>query len=200
MSDPVLTEVTSALEIVLVERLSDGTFQLIGEVPPPPWFVHAWRGSDSGEGTTLEQAFPVLGSFLSEAETFWQRSDDGRLQAGTVVIVDESGHDVPVSATAMVLGGRRVLLLQRAPGFEERQRVLQRARVDALSREEIVRQVQKLHRPVEALAAAVDRLDATGLTDEQRAHGASIKAQVEELQRILEQLPRLPRAATPRSR
>jgi hypothetical protein len=200
VSDPVLTELTSALEMVLVERLSDGTFQLIGDAAPPQWFVDAWRGADPGQGATLSQAFPVLSAFLSDAEVFWQRSEDGRLQGEAFVITDASGQDVPVSATAMVLNGRRVLLIQRAPGFEERQRVLQRARVDALSREEMVRQLQKLHRPVEALAKIARDLAATPLTDEQRAQTGRIREEVEELQRVLDQLPRLPRSATPHRR
>ena len=78
--------------------------------------------------------------------------------------------------------------------------MLQRARVDALSREEMVRQLQKLHRPVEALAKIVRDLAATSLTDEQRAQTGRIREEVEELHRVLDQLPRLPRSATPHRR
>ena len=73
MSNAALADVCSALEFVVLERL-EGGFVRMGDYPLPPWFVRVFiQAQNEGSTLTLTDVFPVLDSFLSEADQFWDR-------------------------------------------------------------------------------------------------------------------------------
>lgn len=200
MPDTVLDHLSLALDLVVMERLTGGVFMRIGDQPPPSWFVHTFRAAGHGQPVTLSQAFPVLDTFLSEAEEFWERSADSRLESEALIVNDASGEQLPLSATAVAVKGRHFLLMQRLTRFADRQQILQRAREQALAHEDVIKRIQSMHRPVATLARLTDELARMELTGQQREQMVSITTQVETLRRLLDELPQMPRGSSARPR
>jgi hypothetical protein len=200
MSDPLLSTLVAILDIVVLERLHGGSFRQLGTEHPPSWFSEAFHSADTGAPVTLVQAFPVLDSFLSEAEVFWQRTAYGRLDGEAFVVAGSGGHNLALMTIAVALQGRHFLLIQRVAGFDERQQVLQRAREQALSHEAVVRKIDGLRQPFSKLTACADELAASGLSQAQGTVMARARAELEALGRLLDELPKLPPAASPAGR
>jgi hypothetical protein len=194
VSNAALADVCSALEFVVLERL-DGGFVRMGDYPLPPWFVRVFIQAQN-EGVTLTSVFPVLDSFLSEADQFWTSIGDGRLSSEAFMATDSLGEELAIVATAVGAGGRRFLLIQPDAFFPERQRVLQIARDQALEQERLVKQIQELRKPIASLAALAADLPAAPPADAHRVQIERIATHVSTLQRIVGELPQAPRGAS----
>ena len=191
-SESLLGALVSILDIVVLERLYGGSFRQLGGERPPSWFTGAFNAVDPGAPVTLVQAFPVLDSFLSEAEAFWQRTSYGRLDGEAFVVTGPEGKNLPLSTIAVAIDGRHFLLIQRVPGFDDRQQILQRAREQALAHEAVVRKIDSLRQPFAKLAAVVGELTAA---DDDTARGALMgraASEIEAMRIVLEELPKLP--------
>lgn len=200
MSNDVLADICSALDFVVLER-QEGGFVRLGDGPLPPWFVRVFiREQGDGPNLTLTDVFPVLDSFLSEAELFWDRTREGRLASEAFMATDSLGDELAIVATALGRNGRRYLLMQPDASFPERQRILQRAREQALEHEQMVRQIQELRPPVAALARVSTDLAGGTATDSTRAQSERIVSEVKTLQRILGELPQRSQGASARRR
>jgi hypothetical protein len=160
MPDPLLATLVSVLDVVVLERLHGGAFRQVGNHPCPSWFVETFQDVDPRAPVTLLQAFPVLDSFLTEAEIFWERTGYGRLEGEAVVVAGPGGRNLPLATIAVAMEGRHFLLLQRVAGFDDRQHILQRAREQALAHEVIVKRIDALRRPLEKLTALAGELAA----------------------------------------
>jgi hypothetical protein len=196
VSETVLAQLAAALDMVVMEQVPGGTFIQIGDAPPPEWFTRIYRTAGGGRRPTIEQSFPGLSAFLHEAETFWKSHDDGRLDSGDFMVPDGSGRDLPISATAIRLKGRRFLVLQLTAGFEDRQGILQRAREQALAHEQVIRKVHSLRRPLSTLVRLADELAGPVLSDRQREQVSGIKDHLQTMSGVLEELPKLPGTAS----
>jgi hypothetical protein len=194
VSNAALADVCSALEFVVLERL-DGGFVRMGDYPLPPWFVRVFIQAQN-EGVTLTSVFPVLDSFLSDADQFWTSVGDGRLSSESFMATDSRGEELAIVATAVGIRGRRFLLMQPDASFPERQRVLQVAREQALEHERLVKQLQELRKPIASLAALAADLAAPPSAEAQRAQIERIASHVSTLQRIVGELPQGPRGAS----
>jgi hypothetical protein len=196
VSNVALADVCSALELVVLERL-EGGFVRMGDYPLPPWFVRVFIQAHS-EGVTLTTVFPVLDSFLSEADQFWDSIGEGRLSSEPFMATDSLGEELAIVATAVGSRGRRFLLMQPDATFPERQRLLQRAREQALAYERLVKQIHELRQPVAGLAALAVDLAAGPSADAHRAEIERIATHASTLQAILGDLPQGPRGASAR--
>jgi hypothetical protein len=194
VSNAALADVCSALEFVVLERL-DGGFVRMGDYPLPPWFVRVFIQAQN-EGVTLTSVFPVLDSFLSDADQFWTSIGDGRLSSEAFMASDSLGEELAIVATAVGASGRRFLLMQPDASFPERQRVLQIAREQALEQERLVKQIQELRKPIASLAALAADLPAAPPADAHRVQIERIATHVSTLQRIVGELPQGPRGAS----
>jgi hypothetical protein len=194
VSNAALADVCSALEFVVLERL-DGGFVRMGDYPLPPWFVRVFIQAQN-EGVTLTSVFPVLDSFLSEADQFWTSIGDGRLSSEAFMATDSLGEELAIVATAVGARGRRFLLMQPDASFPERRRVLQIARDQALEQERLVKQIQELRKPIASLAALAADLPAAPPADAHREQIERIATHVSTLQRIVGELPQAPRGAS----
>jgi hypothetical protein len=194
VSNAALADVCSALEFVVLERL-DGGFVRMGDYPLPPWFVRVFIQAQN-EGVTLTSVFPVLDSFLSDADQFWTSVGDGRLSSESFMATDSHGEELAIVATAVGTRGRRFLLMQPDASFPDRQRVLQVAREQALEQERLVKQIQELRKPIASLAALAADLAAPPSAEAQRAQIERIASHVSTLQRIVGELPQGPRGAS----
>ena len=193
--DPLLSTLVSILDLAVLERQPGGAFRQIGG-DPPSWFTQAMKNADAGRPVTVVQAFPVLESFLNEADEFWRKTAYGRLEGEAFVITDVNGRNLPVAPIAVVMEGRHFLLLHRAAGFDERQRVLQRAREQALGQEKVVKQIDGLRRPVTRIGNAVTELMKQPLSEVQAAAVTTIMTELEAMKAQLEELPKLPPASS----
>jgi hypothetical protein len=198
VSNAALADVCSALELVVLER-GGGGFLRIGDYPLPPWFVRVFIQAQN-EGVTLTSVFPVLDSFLSEADQFWESMGDGRLSSEAFMATDSLGEELAIVATAVGAGGRRFLLMQPDASFPERQRILQRAREQALDYERLLRQIQELRKPVASLSALAADLAAGPSADAHRPEIERIATHANTLQGIVRDLPQGPRGASPTRR
>ena len=190
-----LNDLSTALDLIVLEQLPAGSFCKVGTTFIPAWFDSAFADAASSDAVSLADAFPVLDVFLQEAESLWAGGADGRLDSEPFIVVDRSGAEVAVTATALAVRGRRYLILQSDAAFTERRRELQTARDQALAHERTVRQLRELERPVATLARLVD--DPEFVKDDSVAARA-IRQQVQVLRGLLDELPRAPRGATPR--
>ena len=195
MVDSVLSDLSTALDLVVLEPLPAGGFRKAADTHVPPWFLSAFAQASGEDPLSLLDAFPVLDAFLRDAEALWSGDADGRTDGEPFIIVDQSGRDVPVTATALLVRGHRYLLLQTTPSFKDRQRELQTARDHALAHERIVRQMQALRTPVATLARIVD--DPKFTSHDAHAAATAIRDQVDLLRGLLDQLPQPARGATP---
>ena len=165
MADSLLTDLSEVLDLVVLEQLPGGFAQITAGALPS-WFVRAFRTADVGGHVTLLEALPALDAFLAEAETFWNRATEGRLASEPFLVTDAPNHETPVAATAVTFNGRRILLLEPDRGYEDRQRLLQRAREHALAHEQVVRRIQDLHGPLADLSRLSDQLSKGALSDD----------------------------------
>jgi hypothetical protein len=200
VSESVLGELISVLDLVVLERHRGGSFVQLGDHRPPRWFVKAFDNAGAREDVTLLQAFPILDSFLSEAELFWERTSDGRLEGEAFVVTSPGGENLPLVPIAVATQRRQFLILQRVAGFDEKQRILQTARDRALEYEQVVKRIDSLNRPLTTLLRLAEELRSAELSEAARKQAAGINEAAVTLRTLLDQLPQLPRAATTRPR
>ena len=196
LREAVIGDLVGALDLVILERLPGGVLFRLGDHTPPAWFSGTFHAAHRTKEVTLLEAFPVLDVFLSEAEIFWGREADGRLDGEICVMTSEDGTNLALATVAVSMDGRKFLLLQRVPGFDDRQNVLQRARERALEHEQVIKRIDLLQHPLITLSELVKELAAMDLGERQRQHLDRITEEVIALRQRLDQLPRLPKGAT----
>lgn len=191
-SGNMLGRLVSVLDLVVLERLPGGAMYQLGDERPPAWFAETFHNAGNREPVTLLQAFPVMDAFISEAEIFWERTSDGRLESEPFVVTSAGGANLPLAAIAVAMHGRRFLLLQRVAGFDDRQHILQRARERALEYETLVKRIHALRRPAATLARLAGELGASKLGEPDQARALAIAKEAETLRELLDDLPQLP--------
>ncbi|HSP94478.1 MAG TPA: hypothetical protein VLU06_07990 [Thermoanaerobaculia bacterium] len=134
--EPIGDELLAALEVAVLEEDSAGTLRPIGTVPE--WF-RRFRPAAVSAPESLGKALgsPFLENFLIDAKDFWKYRGPGRLRSGLWTETGDMGTDFQLEASAVCVGGRRILLLAiQTLVHEEKQAVLQRARSNNLRRRE----------------------------------------------------------------
>lgn len=201
MTDTLLAEILARLDLVVFEQLPAGVFLRVGHVEPPSWFRRLFLEAAGNEPVTIAEAFPFVEHFLTDAENFWREGSERRLRSDPFTIADPERGEVPLVASAVAVGHRRFLVLERPPDFDERRGALQRAREQALDHEEHVRRTGALLAPVDAARQLTERLATSGLTPEQRALASGISEQLASLSTSIETLAPLPKGVSrPRRR
>jgi signal transduction histidine kinase len=143
MSEAILTDLLAALDVMVVERLKDGSFRVISTIPA--WFT--WLYSEAvtnPQQVQFNQTSPFLENFLVEAEAFWQEAQPGLLKSGMWEEKGPSGKEDHLEAAAICLGERKILLIQLlGVAHEERRRLLQVAREKSLLQNQLFKEIQK---------------------------------------------------------
>ena len=194
----IIVDLVAALDLVILERLEGGVLSRIGGTSPPAWFAGNLHGVHPQKAVTLLEAFPVLDAFVSDAEVFWEREGDGRLEAEPSVMTLSSGDHLALATVAIKMNGRKFLLLQPIAGFADRQHVLQRARDRALEYEQVVKTIDLARHPLQNVEQLIAELGAMELSESQREHVRRIADQLMSLRAHVDALPQLPKAATPK--
>ena len=131
-------DILSVLGIAVFEPAGPGSLVLAG--PPPAW-LRAMQPAVSEVGVSevgvmgVEDTFPFLSGFLVVARAFWDNGEPGCLRSD----IWEQG-ELPLRATALLAGQRRLLLIERLEEeFEEYRDALQRSRERGLDNERLER-------------------------------------------------------------
>lgn len=185
MSDDVLRDVVEALDAVVIERMPNAGYLLMTPAP-------AWLAGALADGQSLGDAFPFLRHFLQFAGRAWHDGPPARAESGPFEA--EIGEDrVLLTATALSVGGRRMLVLQRLAGDTDPRAILQRAREQLLDRERLERAVMAVHGPAQAVAEACAEIAALGLPPAAHDAVGRLDAAVDRLRTAVAPLPVPPR-------
>jgi signal transduction histidine kinase len=138
-----LANLLAALEIVVMERLSERSFRPINTLPG--WFkrfVPEVRGGQ--DAIQPGHLFPFLENFLVDAERFWQEHHTGWMSSGIWMETDPLGNEYALEASALCLGRQKFLLITYPrSAYEEKQALIQRARENSLEYHRFDKEIQK---------------------------------------------------------
>ena len=150
-TDPVLAAVLTHLGGCLLERVGPRTFRVRGE--PPGWSVALFGseclGDEAGAFDPIER-IPFLEGFLPDAEAVWRgEAADAMSGHWTQELPGTDSAEAPaelvLECRAMLVGdGRELLLIQRVTDrFQEKRRILQKARGALLEYEHLRKEVDR---------------------------------------------------------
>jgi len=199
VTDAVLAELLTRLDLVVFERLPGDVFVRFGSAQAPSWFSRLSLTSRE-EAITIEQAMPFVGEFLTAANEAWRAGGETRLCSDPFTVTDTTGGEVALVASAVVVANRCFLILESPYDFEERRGALQSARENVLAHEEHLRRTGELLRPIHAAQQVMHQLTASGLTPEQEILAARISELLESLSASVESLAPLPKGVSRRLR
>jgi signal transduction histidine kinase/CheY-like chemotaxis protein/HPt (histidine-containing phosphotransfer) domain-containing protein len=128
---------------VLFEAVGEGEFKPTGTWPE--WCRKMW-GDAPPAGATLRlgEKSAFLENFLYDAEDFWKTKQSGSVSSGNWIEAGESGESIPLEASAVMIDGRRVLIVRNlGKAYVEQQEMYQTARDSLLSHEKLLREILK---------------------------------------------------------
>jgi hypothetical protein len=178
--DSLPLDLVQAMDLLAVERTDDYAF--IQVAPAPAWAVRI-LAAQRGQPLSLASAFPYLDRFITEAETFW-RDGTERVLLSAPFIAQDGEDELLLRATALNLGPRSVLVIERLRGDADTRGVLQTARDNRLIQERLQRQVDTAKPLVASLGGEIDRL-LEGVDDAHRAAADRIKRDLAKLRSTL---------------
>jgi hypothetical protein len=196
MNDVLLPELFRALNLVAIERQTNGTYYLV--TPAPVWLSGALATAHVGERHTLSGAFPFLDDVLHQAAGAWNAGAPASIVAGPFAATVE-GDDLLLRATALTVDGRALLVLERLVGAADTRPMLQKARRHVLEGEQLAKQAAKVHAPSTAIAALIARLRGTTLSADQQGLVDELGEAASRLHAVVGDLPAPPPARTRRT-
>ncbi len=152
--DSLPLDLVQAMDLLAVERTDYYAFIQIA--PAPAWAVRI-LAAKRGEPLSLASAFPYLDRFISEAETFW-RDGTERVLISPQFVAQDGDEELLLRATALNLGPRSVLVIERLRGDADTRGVLQTARETRLVQERLQRQVDTARPLVASLSTELEKL------------------------------------------
>lgn len=138
-----LGQLFQAMDIVVLERMADGTFRLLSAIPA--WLPRLYpEVTQQHMGLQPGHVFPFLAHFLEEAQTFWQVKSAGQISSGPWRETDATGQEYALEALAFCLSRHQILCLTcpKWP-FAATQALLQRARDERLVHLQLQRELAK---------------------------------------------------------
>ena len=152
MAETSLTDLFTALDLVVMQRVGDGAFFLHGTAPAWLRRVNArWKGERE---ILVSRTFPFLDHFLADAEAFWATGEFGRVGSGLSSEPGADGKDFHFEAWAVAVDSGQFLLLEWRRDGEQLQSMLQRAREGLLEQERLERTQAQLQRTQSQLRKA----------------------------------------------
>jgi len=130
--DSLFNRVLSILDIAVFERAEEASeFRLRGL--PPKWWIQCMGPSDC-TALDLNHCSPFLQDYLTRCHPAWEGELGSIEKSGPWTESDRQGGTMTLEATALSIGSRRLLLIERlGAGFEQMQAIVQRAREKMLA-------------------------------------------------------------------
>ena len=128
MNDSILKNLFKYLNIAVLKRLSNDSFQLIGTMPV--WLKNLYPDSfDKNKTINLGENSPFLENFLIDAEDFWKSETSGKLWSGQWIEESPAGKEYFMEATALFKDKTKILLIELSRySYEEKQSIIQKGR------------------------------------------------------------------------
>ncbi len=152
----------AAMNIVVMERLGDGSLQVIGTTPH--WFGQLYPNVDmEGGRLRLEDGSSFLEIFIDEVADFWRKNETGRLTSDAWTETDSLGNECILEVSATCFEGRKIVVIESlGDSFKKRQTVFQKARETFLDKEALEKVVaertEDLRKTTEDLRKALDAI------------------------------------------
>jgi hypothetical protein len=153
-----------ALDLAIIERLSDGLFHADARAA---WLDRAFDAAPAGARDSIDGAFPFLEDVVHQARAAWKTDDTPQAYGPFTVSVGD--QELLLRATALVVDGRTLLVIERLQGVADARPMLQKARERMLEGEQLVRQVHALHPPAREIDKSIASLRGAGLPPDQQA-------------------------------
>ena len=144
MSQSVTAEIFAALDILVLERLDVGKFQITGNLPK--WVRRFCRTALKPEMEVLipHQEFPFVENFVIDAEEYWQTNAEKPLKSGIWSDLDLSGKEFHFEASALFANQKKILIIELLQDtYVEKQSLIQQARENKLNYQHIIKENQK---------------------------------------------------------
>ena len=107
----ILSKVFQSMNIVVLHRQVDKTFQILNS--PPQWLEQFCGERPAvNEIVQIEGLFPFLDCFLAEAEEFWESKVSTAHRSGPWVDFTPHGEEIPLEAVALWEDDKPLLILQ----------------------------------------------------------------------------------------
>ncbi len=178
-TESIRANILSALDIVVLERATDGSFRIVGNAPD--WFAALFLSDQSLTAPLRPQdLFIFLEYFLKEAEAFWERNQPGKLKSGPWTETDDEGNPHHLEASAITINQQRLLTIELLKlDYEEIQTLAQKAREKSLDYDRLARTEEALRKSeatnqaiLNAIPDFMMRLDHTGVIIDYRSKSA----------------------------
>jgi two-component sensor histidine kinase len=187
MGASILADVFGALETGVLERREDGLFTWLSGLPS--WWGRIW-GEEDGDALALDLGgrFPFLENFLIDAEVSWASPSGCRLRSGMWYETDDAGEECHLEASAVLVAGRKVLLVELLKVEEdERQRLIQKGRDNQL---EFLRELAQHEKTEEFLYQVQIELEAqvAARTENLKAANEALQDEIGERRLVEEKL------------
>lgn len=143
MNESLFEQLIEGERILVLERLAADRFMILGT--PPGWTALLIDAEiHPGQHVDPAKVFVFLEHFLKGANVVWESPVPGSLTSELWTEELTTGEELTFTATARRIGGRAILLV-RALGvdFEERRRVLRKARELALAHERLLKETSQ---------------------------------------------------------
>ena len=157
VDESLFNHVLSSLDVVVLERSDNGdTFHLRGL--PPQWWCQC-IGLTGSPVLNPHQWSPFLQDYVAGPHPAWDDKPGTIEKSGPWVESDRQGGTITLEATALSIGTRRLLLIERlGAGFEQMHAIVQHAREKMLAEDVIL----KSHRKAET--SLIGQLEASERT------------------------------------
>lgn len=130
--DSLFNRVLSILDIAVFERAEEAN-ELRLRGLPPKWWIQCMGPSDC-TALDLNHCSPFLQDYLTRCHPAWEGELGSIEKSGPWTESDRQGGTMTLEATALSIGSRRLLLIERlGVGFEQMQAIVQRAREKMLA-------------------------------------------------------------------
>lgn len=151
--DELIRNIPSVLNIAVFEKIENDSFRLLGTIPS---WLNVFLPAKKQKVLIINpaQIFPFIENFLIEAERFWKMDLSGRIKSGLWIESGKEGSELRLEATALVIEGRKLLLIEFLDSveFDERMQLFQKSRDKSLIHERLIkteRALQKAHDELE---------------------------------------------------
>ena len=141
MNDSMLHDLFELLDILVLERLADGSYEPVGSVPL--WFETLFPDAAEFDAPP-ENWSPFLENYLFDAKAFWEKNEKGRLFSGPWIETDAGGSEFSLEASAIRLGDTEILTIEHSKeAYKKQQKLLQLGRDSLLNNEILEEEVRK---------------------------------------------------------